>query len=377
MTAYGLYVALLDFISFPGLLQLLGKGWLICLLGLYVFSDLELNAAAARNRVVVGAMVCLAALPVISWVAPVWQLPWLPRERGPAEKGVYTWAGIMVWLYVVVAIGMACRLIVQLMRVAAISMRSQCAPTTWLESLNALPHTGEVNLRVSAEITGAVTWGALRPTVLIPTDSGHWSRSERTLILRHELAHIERGDWITVLLARWVCILYWPLPGLRSLFQRLSLSAEQACDDRVLASGGDATDYANVLVKHVRCERLQATLALAQPSELATRVRYLIAEIVDRSTLDPQRRWVYPLCVLLAYPLAPLTFVVEPGVLHIVPLTRAIAQAAPTPTPATVAVATTAIRRPEPPGTVLPPPPKLNLNEKFQWQGDKPSIPPP
>jgi hypothetical protein len=371
-----LHVILMELISWPGLLQLLAKGWFICLLGLYLFRDMELSAAAARHRIAVGAMLCLAALPVLCWVAPAWQLPWLPRENDSAEVGAVSWSTALIWLYIIVALGMACRLLAQVVRIAIISMRSVPIPGAWREGISTLNIPTNVQLKESADISGTLTWGTLRPTILVPYASDHWSASERNLILRHELAHIARGDWMTVLLARWVCILYWPLPGLRSLFRHLSLSAEQACDDRVLAAGGNAMDYANVLLKQVRRERLPATLALAQHSELATRVRYLVAEIVDRSTLDPQRRWIFPLCILLAYPLATLSVVTEPNVLRVVALNRATHTALPAST-APITATTAAILKPEPPAAVLSPPPKLNLAESTRREGDKPSIPPP
>lgn len=367
---------LLEYLSLQGLAQLLAKGWFICLLGLYLFRDMELTAAAARNRIVVGAMVCLAALPVLGWIAPVWELPYAPQEREPAATSAITSVNSLVWLYVVISLGMACRLVLQILRIAMISMRSSPPSHEWRETLATVSAPANVRLRISVEITGALTWGAIRPTILVPPQSSTWSPQDRALILRHELAHIERGDWLTVLLARWMCILYWPLPGLRSLFRRLSLSAEQACDDHVLASGGDATDYANVLVRQVRRERLPATLALAQPSELATRVRYLVADIVDRSTLDPQRRWIYPLCVVLVYPLATLTVVSEPPVLRVAPLNRAMATIAPA-SPESFTSAPITIHKPAPPPTVLSPPPIPNLLEETLREGDKPSIPPP
>jgi hypothetical protein len=376
MTLQALQVMLPEFISWAGLVQLLAKGWLICLLGLYLFRDMELSAAAARHRIAVGAMLCLAALPVLCWLAPAWQLPWLPQKRAATDFSTLSWSVALIWIYVIVALGMACRLLVQIARIATISMRSKTAPKEWRDCAETISFPNNVQLKVSADVSGALTWGTLRPTILVPEAGLRWSASDRNLILRHELAHIARGDWMSVLLARWVCILYWPLPGLRSLFRQLSLSAEQACDDRVLAGGGDATDYANVLITQVRREKLPATLALAQHCELATRVRYLVAEIVDRSTLDPQRRWIFPLCVLLAYPLATLTVVTEPTVLRIVPLNRAMPVATAT-SAVPVPAAPTAILKPEPPTTILAPPPKLNLAGRVRLEGDKPSIPPP
>jgi beta-lactamase regulating signal transducer with metallopeptidase domain len=70
-------------------------------------------------------------------------------------------------------------------------------------------------------------------------------------ILCHELAHWRRRDHLAAFLAEiLVCVLPWnPLAWWAKT--RLSQLAELACDDWVLASGSEGTDYAASLLELV------------------------------------------------------------------------------------------------------------------------------
>ena len=40
-----------------------------------------------------------------------------------------------------------------------------------------------------------VTWGLMRPRVLVPVDASTWSAERIRIVLYHELAHVQRHDW--------------------------------------------------------------------------------------------------------------------------------------------------------------------------------------
>jgi beta-lactamase regulating signal transducer with metallopeptidase domain len=65
-------------------------------------------------------------------------------------------------------------------------------------------------LRESREIDCPATVGILRPVVLLPVHTREWSDQELRSVLAHELAHTERGDCGSQLLARVICALHWP-----------------------------------------------------------------------------------------------------------------------------------------------------------------------
>ncbi len=71
---------------------------------------------------------------------------------------------------------------------------------------------------------------------------------ERTAILRHELAHYQRGDIWTSLVARVLALPHWFNPAAWWAARQFDEAAELACDRA--AAGEDATtDYANALVR--------------------------------------------------------------------------------------------------------------------------------
>ena len=54
-----------------------------------------------------------------------------------------------------------------------------------------------------------MTFGVLRPTVLLPEEARAWSDERRRVVLLHELAHVLRGDAVTHLVARTALVLHW------------------------------------------------------------------------------------------------------------------------------------------------------------------------
>ncbi len=130
------------------------------------------------------------------------------------------------------------------------------------------------------------TWGVFRPVILAPADMAGWSDQRCRVVLLHELAHIRRLDWLTLLMGRIVRIVYWfhPLVWLAVRMQRIE--AERACDDAVLSAGLKPSDYARQLLDIVAtfrrpgCSSL-AAVAMARRSSLEGRVL---------SILDPARR---------------------------------------------------------------------------------------
>lgn len=164
-----------------------------------------------------------------------------------------------------------------------------------------------VHLAAADDIAVPVTWGLLRPVVLVPSSVEEWSPETRRMVVLHELAHVGMVDWAFGVASRGVCALYWFHPGVWWIARSLRRDAEQAADDRVIASGVARSDYAELLVSAAVSDAPALGAAMALSARGALRSR--LAAILDlRHDVRPiARRWTLAaasVSVLVAAPLA-------------------------------------------------------------------------
>jgi beta-lactamase regulating signal transducer with metallopeptidase domain len=140
-----------------------------------------------------------------------------------------------------------------------------------------------------------ITFGVLRPTLLLPSAARTWTRARQYAVLRHELEHVRRHDSLSQLIAELGCALYWFNPLMWWAARRMCVEREHACDDAVLSSGSRASDYAAELLEIARTLKPQratavAAIAMARTPHLRVRVS---------SLLDARRRRERPSTKLL------------------------------------------------------------------------------
>ena len=63
----------------------------------------------------------------------------------------------------------------------------------------------------SGGIASPISWGALRPKILLTTDAVA-ARADADAVVAHELAHVTRQDWLKLMLVR-VSVALWPSMG--------------------------------------------------------------------------------------------------------------------------------------------------------------------
>ncbi|CAN5829328.1 hypothetical protein BH23GEM5_BH23GEM5_12890 [soil metagenome] len=106
-----------------------------------------------------------------------------------------------------------------------------------------------VRLLRSSGIGVPLTWGTLRPAILLPAEADGWPDAHRRAVLLHELAHVSRLDCLLALGSRCACALWWFHPGAWWAAHRLDVERERACDERVLRAGVRPSDYAECLLR--------------------------------------------------------------------------------------------------------------------------------
>jgi bla regulator protein BlaR1 len=166
-------------------------------------------------------------------------------------------------------------------------------------------------LLTSNELSSPISWGLMRPVILLNTRAVEAS-GEAEAIIAHELAHVARMDWAKLLLARVATALFWFNPLVWLLAREAHQLREEAADDAVLAADIADTDYAQLLVGVARHEcpglLLGAHGVAPSKSSLARRV----ARVLDGASVrGPVARsfalGVFVGAVLIAAPLAALT----------------------------------------------------------------------
>jgi HEAT repeat protein len=132
-----------------------------------------------------------------------------------------------------------------------------------------------------------MTWGVLRPIVLLPEGADGWPAERREVVLTHELAHVARKDVLTLALAQVAVALHWFNPLAWIALREVRAEAEKCCDDWVLRGGTRASTYAAHLLEMVRVvgrARVPAALALpmAQRSTFEGRLLAILEPGVER-----------------------------------------------------------------------------------------------
>jgi beta-lactamase regulating signal transducer with metallopeptidase domain len=143
--------------------------------------------------------------------------------------------------------------------------------------------TRSVDVLLHEAVASPITFGTRHPVIVLPPGARTWSDADLRRALVHELEHVRRGDWALQTMARAVCAVWWFQPFVWVLWRRLSLDAERACDDAVIAKEEDMA-YAEQLVSlaaRLSAARAQPTLGMANRSDLSARVS---------SLLDPHQR---------------------------------------------------------------------------------------
>lgn len=148
----------------------------------------------------------------------------------------------------------------------------------------------ESDVRLHRSILVPMTFGWLRPLVLLPESSASWPEERRQSAIAHERAHITRHDCLWNFVAEVACAVWWFHPQAWILAARARKSAEQAADNTVLRGGTPAADYAQHLLDVAReaagSWEIASAIAMAEPSKLESRVVAVLDSNAPRTPLS-------------------------------------------------------------------------------------------
>jgi TonB family protein len=147
----------------------------------------------------------------------------------------------------------------------------------------------------AADINVPIATGLLRPVVLMPRTAAEWPEWQRAAAVRHERAHIERGDLTANFIAHVACAIYWFHPLVWFFSAALRREQETACDDAVLHSGFEPATYAEALL--AVAQNSTPTLfptpgcAMATQIDVKSRIMRLLDRSIARTTSSATLRY--------------------------------------------------------------------------------------
>ena len=133
--------------------------------------------------------------------------------------------------------------------------------------------------RMSGEVVGPVTFGWLRPMIILPESFVQLEQGMQRAVICHELLHVKRRDWLWNTVDELVRTLFWFHPAFHWLMRRIQLTREQVVDEQVVHLLGSRKTYLHSLVEIAK--RASQTVALPAPlfleeCQLRNRVRLLL-----------------------------------------------------------------------------------------------------
>lgn len=299
----------------------------LVLIAAYALSlALRRASAAARHLIWTSAVLSLLALPLLSLVLPAWKVHIVPEPQIQAPRAVrvkdfsppqtssievkaapapaklrparpasrhrsqLAWP---LWVWALGLVAVLVRLLIGMARIWRITRSSKAIMRSdWSNLLGELRFRLRLDLPItlleSDRAAMPMTWGLLRPVILLPKNAGQWPLDRARVVLLHELAHMKRQDCLTQVLAQVACALYWFHPLVWTAARQVHRERERACDDLVLSLGTRASDYAGHLLELARSLHSQSwsmAVPMAQPSALESRMLALLDPGQNRRVL--------------------------------------------------------------------------------------------
>ncbi len=131
------------------------------------------------------------------------------------------------------------------------------------------------------------TAGVFRPVIVLPTAAIEWSIDKLSMVIAHEMAHVERRDVFWHWIGRLAICVAWFNPLVWFAAKRGFLDRERACDDRVIGAGFDKIRYSQCLVEVAaaisgRMVPTAAAVSMTEPP-LKQRLQWILSPTADRS----------------------------------------------------------------------------------------------
>jgi TonB family protein len=289
----------------PVLFSLAIKASLLLVVAFLVTFALRRAPASSRRLVWVLAGACLLLLPLLStvsspiaighvWNEPTWTTSTEVETAIPALSHSTPKPAPVPWIPIIWASGalaVLLRLAAGMGRILWLARAAKRvkAPEEAAELMHRIGVKG-VTFGESDRVAMPITWGVLRPLILLPRGRSEWPPERMRLVLAHELIHVQQRDCLIQLLMQFACCLYWFHPLMWLGAAQFRKERERACDDGVLNLGIAGPEYAGHLLELARTLKVGArpslAVAMAHQSNLESRLLALLDAKVNRKKLS-------------------------------------------------------------------------------------------
>jgi TonB family protein len=189
-------------------------------------------------------------------------------------------------------------------------------------------------------LTQPATFGVWRPVVLLPETLAESPAGLRRAVVTHELFHVQRRDWLWVIVEESLRTVLWFNPAIFWITSRIQLAREELVDELTVLATGNRKAYIEALLAFADAGRVRPAPAFARRRHLFTRILRLSKERVMSSPRIVVSSAVVIAAVLSAGWYSSLAFPIVSAEDDVV--------AAPAPAPRAVEQTSRDVRGPEP-----------------------------
>jgi len=302
--------------SLLAMLNLLLKSTLIiAVTGLIAVSIARKTSSHRKHLLWLNSVLCLAILfflqslfdgplPGLDAAPQLFVLTVTPGATDPVVTGT-SMTTLITALLLIPTVVLLLRMVVSVMVVFGISRRA--VPLTDGYAVHLLKEkcvqlgiSRSVRLRSSDEIHSPFSFGIFHPEIILPSNFQGWSESILSDVLVHELSHIRRLDWVSMLLCQGLICAYWFNPLVWMAARKVDEEAEHSCDAVVIQQGRSNTEYAEhllLIARECRDQRRLLAQMIVDRKLLANRITTILENAMKATKID---RKVIGLTLVLA-----------------------------------------------------------------------------
>ena len=141
---------------------------------------------------------------------------------------------------------------------------------------------------ISDQISGPMTYGVIRPVIVLPPGICGMPAHVQEAIACHELLHVRRRDWLCELLEVTVATALWFHPAVWVAIDRIRLAREQVVDEATIRLTDSRERYVESLLAVARA-RLFPSFSPASPFLRRRLLKQRVARILQESTMTTRR----------------------------------------------------------------------------------------